>query len=74
VQQVYSNFGLTSDWYALSLIFVQGTFKLRFKKFSCLEAFAVMLSMCLFHLRLFCMVMPKYFVDVSTKRVWPCNM
>jgi hypothetical protein len=31
VQQVYSNFGLTSDWYALSLIFVQGTFKIRFK-------------------------------------------
>ena len=43
MQQVYSNFGLTIDWYALSLIFVEGTFKLRFKKFSCLEAFAVML-------------------------------
>jgi hypothetical protein len=70
VQQVCSNFGLTSDWYALSLIFVEGTFKLRFKKFSCLEAFVVM-SMCLFHLRLFCMAMPKYFVAASRSR---CNL
>ena len=50
------------------------TLRLRFRKFSCLVALAVMLSMCSFHFKLSCIVTPMYFVDVSVVSVCPCNI
>ena len=67
MQLLYSNLGLTSDWYARSLILGEATLRFRLRKLSCRDALAVMLSICLFHLRSFC----NGHQTVSVLRLYP---
>jgi hypothetical protein len=60
IEHEYSNFGLTSTWYAWVFICWFDVFRFRFKKPSALLPFEVMSLMCLSHLRLDCTVIQRY--------------
>ena len=67
--QLYSSLGRTSSWYALDLMSVLETLRLRFRKPSDLFAFDAILSICKFHLRSDCNVTPRSLADETDSRV-----
>ena len=74
IEHEYSNFGLTSTWYAWVFICWFDVFRFRFKKPSALLPFDVMSLMCLSHLRLDCTAIPIYLAEPTDSSIWLWRM
>ena len=70
IEHEYSNFGLTSAWYAWGFICWFDVFRCRVKKPGALLSFDVMSLMCLSYLRLDCTVILIYLAELTDSSIW----